>query len=43
VRDAEDARARDRRARHHGRQCAALYPEKPIFDIPGYPRIEAAD
>ena len=24
-----------------GGQCAALYPEKPIFDIPGYPRIEA--
>src|SRR5438046_6402569 len=26
-----------------GGQCAALYPEKPIFDIPGYPRIEAAE
>jgi len=26
-----------------GGQCAALYPEKPIYDIPGYPRIEAAD
>src|SRR5512143_2530339 len=25
-----------------GGQCAALYPEKPIFDIPGYPRILAA-
>jgi thioredoxin reductase (NADPH) len=25
-----------------GGQCAALYPEKPIFDIPAYPRIEAA-
>jgi len=25
-----------------GGQCAALYPEKPIYDIPGYPRIEAA-
>jgi len=25
-----------------GGQCVALYPEKPIFDIPGYPRIEAA-
>lgn len=25
-----------------GGQCAALYPEKPIFDIPGYPTIEAA-
>src|SRR3954453_6637341 len=24
-----------------GGQCAALYPEKPIYDIPGYPRIEA--
>jgi thioredoxin reductase (NADPH) len=24
-----------------GGQCAALYPEKPIFDIPGYSRIEA--
>lgn len=26
-----------------GGQCAALYPEKPIFDIPGHPRINAAD
>jgi len=26
-----------------GGQCAALYPEKPIYDIPAYPRIEAAD
>jgi thioredoxin reductase (NADPH) len=25
-----------------GGQCTALYPEKPIFDIPGYPRIDAA-
>jgi thioredoxin reductase (NADPH) len=25
-----------------GGQCAALYPEKPIFDIPGYPVIDAA-
>jgi thioredoxin reductase (NADPH) len=25
-----------------GGQCAALYPEKPIYDIPGHPRIEAA-
>ena len=25
-----------------GGQCAALYPEKPIYDIPGYPRIDAA-
>jgi thioredoxin reductase (NADPH) len=24
-----------------GGQCAALYPEKPIFDIPGYPEIGA--
>ncbi len=24
-----------------GGQCAALYPEKPIYDIPGYPVIEA--
>jgi thioredoxin reductase (NADPH) len=26
-----------------GGQCAALYPEKPIFDIPAYPRIDAAE
>ncbi len=26
-----------------GGQCAALYPEKPIYDIPGYPKILAAD
>ena len=26
-----------------GGQCAALYPEKPIFDIPGYPQILASD
>jgi thioredoxin reductase (NADPH) len=26
-----------------GGQCAALYPEKPIYDIPGYPRINAID
>ncbi len=26
-----------------GGQCAALYPEKPIYDIPGYPRISAAE
>lgn len=26
-----------------GGQCAALYPEKPIYDIPGYPSILAAD
>jgi thioredoxin reductase (NADPH) len=26
-----------------GGQCAALYPEKPIYDIPGHPRIDAAE
>lgn len=26
-----------------GGQCAALYPEKPIYDIPGYPAILAHD
>ena len=26
-----------------GGQCAALYPEKPIYDIPGYPTIGAAE
>src|SRR5438045_9279737 len=26
-----------------GGQCAALYPEKPIYDILGYPRIHAAE
>ncbi len=26
-----------------GGQCAALYPEKPIFDIPAYPEILAGD
>lgn len=26
-----------------GGQCAALYPEKPIYDIPGYPSILAAE
>ncbi|MDG4602771.1 MAG: NAD(P)/FAD-dependent oxidoreductase [Defluviicoccus sp.] len=26
-----------------GGQCAALYPEKPIYDIPGFPRILASD
>lgn len=26
-----------------GGQCAALYPEKPIYDIPGYPEILASD
>jgi thioredoxin reductase (NADPH) len=25
-----------------GGQCAALYPEKPIYDIPAYPAIEAS-
>ena len=28
---------------HIGGQCTALYPEKPIYDIPGYPEISAAD
>jgi thioredoxin reductase (NADPH) len=26
-----------------GGQCTALYPEKPIYDIPGHPTIAAAD
>jgi len=26
-----------------GGQCSALYPEKPIYDIPGFPRVDAAD
>ncbi len=26
-----------------GGQCTALYPEKPIYDIPGFPRIAAAE
>jgi thioredoxin reductase (NADPH) len=26
-----------------GGQCSALYPEKPIYDVPGYPRILAQD
>ena len=26
-----------------GGQCTALYPEKPIYDIPAYPTIEAGD
>ncbi len=26
-----------------GGQCAALYPEKPIYDIPGYPAIDAQE
>lgn len=25
-----------------GGQCAALYPEKPIYDIPGFPEVDAA-
>ncbi len=28
---------------HPGGQCTALYPEKPIYDIPGYPCIMAGD
>ncbi|HEY5597803.1 MAG TPA: NAD(P)/FAD-dependent oxidoreductase [Kiloniellales bacterium] len=26
-----------------GGQCTALYPEKPIYDIPGFPRLAAAE
>ena len=26
-----------------GGQCAALYPEKPIYDIPGYPKVMAQE
>lgn len=26
-----------------GGQCSALYPDKPIYDIPGFPRISGAD
>jgi len=26
-----------------GGQCTALYPEKPIYDIPGYPKIDAGE
>ena len=26
-----------------GGQCAALYPEKPIYDIPGYPAVDAME
>ncbi|MEM6780861.1 MAG: NAD(P)/FAD-dependent oxidoreductase [Pseudomonadota bacterium] len=26
-----------------GGQCTALYPEKPIYDIPGYPTIDAGE
>ena len=28
---------------HVGGQCTALYPEKPIYDIPGFPSIAAGD
>ena len=28
---------------HIGGQCTALYPEKPIYDIPGFPAIDAQD
>ncbi len=28
---------------HIGGQCTALYPEKPIYDIPAYPKIMAGD
>jgi thioredoxin reductase (NADPH) len=28
---------------HIGGQCSTLYPEKPIYDIPAYPKIMAAD
>lgn len=28
---------------HIGGQCTALYPEKPIYDIPGYPTVMAAE
>jgi thioredoxin reductase (NADPH) len=28
---------------HRGGQCTALYPEKPIYDIPAYPAILAQD
>ena len=26
-----------------GGQCTALYPEKPIYDIPGLPKVQAGD
>ena len=26
-----------------GGQCSALYPEKPIYDIPAWPKIAAGD
>src|SRR3984957_17981192 len=28
---------------HKGGQCTALYAEKPIYDIPAYPRIDARE
>ena len=28
---------------HIGGQCSALYPEKPIYDIPAHPKILAND
>lgn len=28
---------------HVGGQCTALYPEKPIYDIPGFPTVMAGD
>lgn len=28
---------------HIGGQCSALYPEKPIYDIPGYSKIESQE
>ena len=28
---------------HIGGQCSALYPEKPIYDIPAFAEISAAD
>ena len=28
---------------HIGGQCQALYPEKPIYDIPAYPKIKAGE
>jgi len=28
---------------HIGGQCQALYPEKPIYDIPGHPKINAGE
>ena len=26
-----------------GGQCTALYPEKPIYDMPGFPKVDAAE